>query len=338
VNKQTITTLLFLLFAFNINAAVFRVNNTGADADFTGIQAAHDAAMAGDSLYIEASPSSYGNIIISKEIHIFGPGYRLSENQNLQANVTPASVDLLYLTNGCDGTTIQGMSITHSVTNSGAAATFGDVVISRNQIVGGVRFNTTGSIDDVFIIGNEIWGSYNGYNSITTTGASPKNLIVLNNIFRYTSYAYISLSATTTAIFTNNVFTGRTITTTNCDFQNNILVAGTIANPNANIFSYNISTGTEFPSGNNNQQNVNNASIFVGWPSIGGYSEDGRFELLPGSPAEGAGNGGVDCGVFGGPSPYILSGIPPIPTIYKFESPNVVTGNFTITLSTRSNN
>lgn len=333
--------LVFFLSLFlniNLDAAVHRVNNTGADADFSDIQAAHDAALAGDSLYIEASPSSYGNIIISKEIHLFGPGYRLAENQNLQANITPASVGFLYLTNGCDGSTIQGMSITNNITNSGAVATFSNIIISRNQIIGGIRFNTTGSTEDIFIIGNEIWGSYNTYWSITTAGASPKNLIVLNNIFRYATYAYISLSTTTTAIFTNNVFEGRTITTTNCNFQNNILLSGTMANPTMNLYSYNVSTGTQFPAGNNNQQNVNNASIFVGWPTIGGNSEDGRFALLGGSPAEGAGNGGADCGVFGGPSPYILSGIPPIPTIYKFESPNVVTGNFTITLSTRSNN
>lgn len=320
------------------SAAVYRVNNTGVDADYSSIQDAHDAAAPGDSLYIEASPTSYGILTISKKIHLFGTGYFLGQNLGLQASSITSKLSNINLAAGCDESTIQGLEITINIQVTGNP-TLSDIIIQRNFINGGIRLSTSGLVEDIFILDNYIYGNHYPTYSLQTTGAANKNLIVMNNVFDYGSvYSYITLDAQTSVLFTNNVFANNVITTINCDFQNNILLTPSVANLTSNTFSYNICTGTQFPAGNNNQQNVNNASIFVGYPTQGSYSSDSRFELLPGSPAEGAGNGGVDCGIFGGTSPYVLSGIPPIPTIYKFESPNVVTGNFNITVSTRSNN
>jgi len=338
MKNYTFLFLFSLLFSLDLDAAVYRVNNTGADADYTDIQAAHDAASPGDTLYVEASPTSYGTLTISKKIHIFGTGFFLGENLNLQANVVPSKIDYIYLASGCDESTVQGMAIIFHILTSGNPS-FADVIISRNYINGGIYLNSTALIEDIFVLGNYIRGSYNTYYSIRTLGTSNKNLVVLNNIFDYGSvYSYISFHGQTSAIFTNNIFLNSSVSAVNSDFQNNVFLTSSVTNLNQNTFSYNVATGTQIPAGSNNQQNVNNASIFVGYPTQGSYTTDNRFELLMGSPAEGAGNGGVDCGVFGGTQPYILSGIPPIPTIYKFESPNVVTGNFNITVSTRSNN
>jgi hypothetical protein len=81
----------------------------------------------------------------------------------------------------------------------------------------------------------------------------------------------------------------------------------------------NIFRGEVFVYGSNNivSNNVtDNGQVFVGTGST-----DGQWQLKPGSPAIGAGVGGVDCGMFGGDSPYVLSGIPSIPTIYFFNAP-----------------
>jgi len=337
---KNLTFLLFLviIFSIDLNGAVYRVNNTGADADYTSLQAAHDAATSGDTLYVEASPTDYGTLIISKKIHIFGTGYFLGENLNLQANVISSKVYDIFLASGCDESTIQGMTIDHAILLSGNPA-ISDVIISRNHIIGGIYLSTTGLIEDMFIMQNFIEGTFNPYFSIHTLGASNKNLIVMNNIFSYTGvYSRINFHAQTSAVFLNNILALFTVSTTNSDFQNNVWLNAAAANPGLNLFSYNVATATQVPAGSNNQQNVNSASIFVGYPTQGSYTSDNRYELLPGSPAEGTGNGGVDCGVYGGTSSYVISGIPPIPTIYKFDSPSVVTGNFNITVSTRSNN
>jgi hypothetical protein len=75
-------------------------------------------------------------------------------------------------------------------------------------------------------------------------------------------------------------------------------------------------------------------------------SDDAKYQLAAASPAIG---GGVDisgtkpdCGAFGGNDPYVLSGIPNIPTIYSLSFPNgnsVPSGSSSILVdfSTRNN-
>ena len=51
---------------------------------------------------------------------------------------------------------------------------------------------------------------------------------------------------------------------------------------------------------------------------------DSTYYLMPNSPAIGAGYNGVDCGIFGGPTPYVLSGLPSRPWVYEFMAPPAV--------------
>jgi hypothetical protein len=55
-------------------------------------------------------------------------------------------------------------------------------------------------------------------------------------------------------------------------------------------------------------------------------SNDGIFQLKAGSPAIGAGVGGVDMGLFGGSDPYVLSGLPAIPAIWFISAPSSGSG------------
>ena len=51
-------------------------------------------------------------------------------------------------------------------------------------------------------------------------------------------------------------------------------------------------------------------------------TSDGIWQIDPAGPAAGTGTFGIDIGMFGGITPYILSGIPEIPTIYQFYGPS----------------
>ena len=104
---------------------------------------------------------------------------------------------------------------------------------------------------------------------------------------------------------------------------------------NNNVYFNNISDGTLFGNANGNQQNVTSASLFT---QAGTVNEDAYWKLKAGSPAIGAGYGGVDCGAFGGPNPYKLAGIPNVPTIYQLTVPPTGTTNINVTISTKSNN
>ncbi|MGZ5222257.1 MAG: hypothetical protein ACXWC7_19375, partial [Chitinophagaceae bacterium] len=104
----------------------------------------------------------------------------------------------------------------------------------------------------------------------------------------------------------------------------------------------NISLNTsaaQFGSLNGNQSNVTYTAVFIGYPSIGTNSSDGRFRLQNPGPAIGTGYGGIDVGAYGGSTAYKLSGISNVPSIYKLDAPAVVTGNtMNITISTKTNN
>ena len=106
------------------------------------------------------------------------------------------------------------------------------------------------------------------------------------------------------------------MTITSSTFGNNIIYSGTLTLTNCdpyNCICNEDQCGTE----NGNQANVDMIAVFV--PS---GTTDGQWQLRNGSPAIGAGLGGVDCGMFGGTDPYVLSGIPDIPMITSLYVPS----------------
>lgn len=85
--------------------------------------------------------------------------------------------------------------------------------------------------------------------------------------------------------------------------------------PSAEI-SYNLSTSDVFGTENHNLANKDENNIFLGSDN---NSTDGQYQLKENSPAKNAGEDGVDLGAFGGPDPYVLSGVPSIPVIYQLN-------------------
>ena len=100
------------------------------------------------------------------------------------------------------------------------------------------------------------------------------------------------------------------------------MVAGSFEGA-GNVVVNNIGNATQFGNANGNQQNVSMANVFVGAGE--NISPDGQWKLKAGSPAIGAAYGStaekpIDIGIFGNYTPYVLSGLPPIPTIYFIEN------------------
>ncbi|MEI9957116.1 MAG: hypothetical protein WDM90_12620 [Ferruginibacter sp.] len=104
--------------------------------------------------------------------------------------------------------------------------------------------------------------------------------------------------------------------------------------------------GTGVPSGNSNVQNVDVPNVvYNDWTGSGsGFSSDSRYQLKTGgsNPAISGGtinSTTIDCGAFGGPAPYILSGMPNAPSIYALTVPTQINTGVTtmnITLSSQS--
>ncbi|MCX6278289.1 MAG: hypothetical protein NT004_09350 [Bacteroidetes bacterium] len=295
---SAVLTMIFIGCAIVAHSTVLRVNNTPAiTVPYATLQAAYDAAADGDTIYIEGSGTSYGSLSLYKKLVIIGTGYFLNENPETQANIAPSTVSQIYCYTGSSGSKFIGLNV-------GGFAFYApnlqDFVVLRNNITSSLTTNY--GVSNVLVEQNMI-GSMDG---------RYENTIIRNNWF---SYMNIYSNNNSLAVF-NNVFSYY-ITLSLAQFYNNIIYA-TNNNFTNCVTSNNVCSATQLPAGNGNQQNVNMNDVFVCYTTCTGYSTDARYQLKAGSPAIGAGNNGEDCGMFGGGSPYMLSGMPPIPAIYYF--------------------
>lgn len=339
--KKLLLTLtsLFFLFSFVQAQKSWRVNNIpGIDSDFTTINAAVSAATAGDTIYVESSPNNYsGTVTITKKLFIFGTGYFLTDsiNPKTQWNRDEAKVSsTINLNSGSTGSVLSGLSASNIYIND-SSVTIERCYISTLYLANAANsFANNSTIKQNYIIGNIV--------SNTNTGTA-KDILIHNNMIRST-IDFSGNLINTTAYFINNDFIYHNgFSLTNSVFQNNIFFYpsfGTYLGSNA--FYNNISNNNVIPQINGNKGGVNLNDVYVNFnggnyaPSAG-FSFDGKYVLKPGSVAANAGdiNGTtVDIGAFGGSAPYILSGMPPIPSIYKLSVPiQINAGVPTMTIS-----
>jgi len=233
---------------------------------------------------------------------------------------------------GSAGSVIEGLTIPGLFIDAGA------ITIQRNNINSYIYlgFQASSVCNGDTIRQNYLYGFVSQTPSSTIT-----NLMIYNNIVYGTGFDFSSNINNTSGFAINNDFLGALFSCVNMTFQNNIMNGANFgAFQASNVFFNNIASNTGIPTGNGNQQNVNMNNVFNGFSSGTGFSSDGRYMLKAGSPAIGTGvinSVTVDCGAFGGPAPYVLSGMPPIPSIYAFSAPSSVpTGTTTINISVSS--
>ena len=336
--KKIILLATFSLSLFIAQAKIWRVNNVpGIAADFTTAQAAHDGAAANDTIYLESSPTSYGDLTTTKKLTWIGLGYFLTKNPGLQFHTNPSFTGTVQVNPGSDGSVFEISQYGSDFTITSCA----NITLHRCYIENGLNVNGTSNhitIDQCYLnVGN---------GSMNIQPNSPQFVFtVTNNIIRVNQILFNQNSYQVT--FNNNTL----FSNGNVPNSGNLFDNATVSN---NIF-YGVSTTTLFDAGypanvtNNCWVQYNNAN-YVGTSGnifastfesvfVAGASTDGQYKLIAGSPAIGTGAGNVDMGAYGGANPYVLSMIPAIPTIYQLSVPANATGNtLPSTVSTRANN
>ena len=340
-------------------ATVWRVNNRdGVDADFTTLQDAIDGASDGDTLYLGGSPTSYGAGTFTKELVVFGAGYWLDENDTTQAYQYESKTGRLTFNSGSVGSVVMGLYIYDGGSNDRYAVVVNcsQITLSRNHFYANssASFNTqkaigiqlSGNLSDIKISQNWIY-AYINYNfsayAIEITGVLSDSEIT-NNFLRgwntmngaNTAIMMSTNSTSTDLIISNNIMWG-SITTYNTIHNNNILISGNYNNGANDLTSHNLCSGTQYPNENGNQQNVDMETVFL---DHDGYIDNDYF-LKAGSPAINAGVNGHDCGVFGtgtGTEAYILSGMPPIPSVFEVNMTTVGTTTLPVNIKATSHN
>jgi hypothetical protein len=323
--------ILFLLILISTSAfsTIWRVNNNaGIDADFTTAQAAHDAAAATDTIMFEPSATSYGNMTITKQLVIFGVGYLHGNNYPNSPITTGSTLGTVTFNVGSANSllagTIQNGNIdinTSNITIKGVAAFSTSYQINMNSATNIVITrcyyvypDVTGSSSSIFISNSLL----QGFNA----PATQSGVVVSNNVI---SGNFTCHSQT----MNNNIFCNGSATLSSSSLSNNI--------------DARVSPNTAFGTSDGNFGAVLPTAIFQGGSTSGfsfNFPSDGDLQLKAGSPAIGAGSGGVDCGMYGGAGPYLLSGLPPIPSLTKLVSTGIGSDvtPVQITISAKSNN
>ncbi len=303
MKKRLLFVLLITLMSFNpdVFAGKWRINNNGVVADFISLQDAVNSVsvLDGDTLLLESSLISYGPASIFKRVVVLGTGYFLLENDSTQAIIGEATVGDISFYGGSEGSIVMGFSTT------GVYAMANNLLIKRMRIT---------SI--VYVTSDNIVLSQSYVSNVQLT-TEAQNFQMTNNVVDNTSTGYcFTMGSTSSATITNNIF-GTIHYVYNSVYRNNI-ATGTAALGTSYFASYysvvtnNIGADNQYGSSNGNQSNVDMTTVFEGFTT----STDAQWRLIAGSPAIGAGLNGVDCGVFGGPDPYVLSGMPSIPAIW----------------------
>lgn len=324
VRHNNLLIAIIMTFATTASAKIWTVdNNTINSADFTTLQAAHDGAMSGDTIYVSGgSGASYGNLTMTKTLNIYGPGNFLSENPNTQASLLPAIVGTITMNTGSSGSLLTGLNTNNVIIN------VENILFRRNFMsFSNTNVITLNDASNVIITQNYIVHTGGAGWGIKGTAA---NAIIRNNYIKGASNA---INISSSSFISRNVFE-KNVTVNNSDFRNNTMTGGTFSQTNSSVFN-NIGNSTQFGTSNGNQESVSMSTVFVG---IG--STDGQWQLAIGSPAIGAASDGGDIGMFGGSGPYILSGIPSIPSIYFFDAPTSGSANIglPVSIKVKSNN
>jgi hypothetical protein len=384
--KKSLFIALALLLMANLSNAqtIYRCNNdpsvTLSPNMFRTLQAAHDAATAGDIIYVEAdypSGATYGNLICTKTLKIFGNGYNHSQNTSIVQpfSQNPSSIGNVDIVSGT-GSILSGLTINGTVKIKAQ-----NTILTRCRVTSSsvelLRTNSGQNPNGATISHCHLYGgtysiTFQGYstsvndcansNTTTYTAFQVSNITIKNNIMsgRIGQNGSTNLPTGTVACnitpgevpngnnfsITNNLSIGAFIQgCQNCTVHSNIFematTLGIFSNSNGSTASNNVCVGQPCIFGSNNVNLPNRTNLYV--VSSPYILYDAEFQLSNISPAIGVGLGGVNAGAFGTNDPYRISGLAPIPQITSY-SKNASSGVYTtttpmtVTISVRGNN
>jgi len=342
--KFNILHIVFLLTSFNLSAQnTWTVDNRqGTTAQFTSVQTAHDAASPGDTIYVNPSSTSYGNVTITKTIHLRGLGHNPELGNGLKATLGTITLST-FAGNPShpSNSSFVGLNFTDLI-NSATTTTLGyfKLLIQNNFIVSMNLGNTKGGI----IVQGNIFNTPFAQSIIGVGG----DILISHNIFNITSHGFDTqgaiVNANSSTIISNNIFIfsgtsgnpGIFANSNSPIVNNNIFVinnsvSNDFRNPNSTVSFQNCLTfsygGQTLPvlAGINNLNNTNPLFASIGNPENPLFNYSKNYKLKTGSPALNAGSDGTDLGIYGQGFMFQMRG-------YPFELPYLTSININNTV------
>jgi len=308
---------LFILGLVGINATHARIltvsNVSGSIAMFTNVQLAIDSAKTGDTVFVHASPTSYGTATIKRRIVLLGEGGKPNYT-GISTQLGTFTIDTLAGI-PVSGTVVMGLELGNIQIKAGIKGILlkGCYITSTVSLLGSGHIIANNVLSYIVTLGNNITFSNNIITVYNVQGGT--NCVISNNIFLYNGSSYPA--------FQN---------LTNCTIVNNIILTTTaaISGGLGNSYSKNIQAGTDLPAGN-----------FTGVQPTNVFSETSvkvdmavaqfltaRWTQLSTSVGKNAGTDGKDIGLYGGtfpwPSNKVFNGDPGLPKVEVVVLQNAV--------------
>jgi hypothetical protein len=323
MKKIILSLLCFFAASVSYGAVLTVSNNIANPGQYNRVDSAIFNAQPYDTIYIHASPTSYGSITVNKPLTLLGAGHH---PQKQVPFVT--IVGWVYITS--NAVVIDGLRMSIGGVNANGGTR--DSIRIRNcemdyNIDAGFNWPLTNWIVENNIIrgGNWPW-------SITLNNALLNNFVIRNNILHNTIY-----NISTQAIIEHNFFFGTAANAfsnvNNSVIINNIFYLMSPGGASTSVFNNNITFNTiqdVLPYGSNSGTGniADTDPQLVNYPLAGGtfqYYHD--YHLLPSSPGYNAATDGTDIGIWGGVG-FTMTGEPSVPVVrlVDIQNPNVPVG------------
>lgn len=333
---KTLTTLAILTWLCSVLPAEATIRTVSNDANrpaqFTDVQSAISASVAGDTIYVNGTQYTYPDFTVNKKLVLIGAGYQSSNQFNL---ITQVNYIGFYRDSGTQdgsGSVITGFKITGGISNNANSLQISNLRFFRN-LIGNVSLGYGGGTN-ITIYNNIITGNIDGtyaatnyivQNNIFTTNAfiyrfNQSSIVVDHNLFVHGN-AFGSLQFVT---ITNNIIISsdntRVMDTNviNCTFSANLSLSQNISSGSpAGSFLAQSNTG-----GSNI---VGSDPLFTSCSDFNNFSYSFNYRLQSGSPGHNAATDGTDLGIYGGQYPFPsggaagggfdMSAFPPVPQV-----------------------
>lgn len=247
-------TLLFVLFAtFQFSqAAVHTVNNNNpSPGQFTTLQAAINAATAGDTIYIHGSPNPYQLSELVKQLTFIGTGFNPQNANNTRSILNQFSIGGISAVAGlaASGSRFEGLTIMQNMIVHFNSQITG-LVFKRCALHRVISIASSNWIFEECVFGPVISDGVAGNVSFSN---NPSNTTFQNCLFVYTTAATGFSGASLHTLFLNNTFIragadANALNTSTTNLWSQAIIEGNIffnTNPNINCnnctFTRNIS-------------------------------------------------------------------------------------------------
>lgn len=317
--RKTIVTLVAVCAVMTANATILRVSNVnGSTAPYSTIQAAHDAASAGDTIMVDGSDTRYGLTEVYKQLVFIGPGFWINDNGLVQEAAPSATAEFLIHA-GAAGTVIEGFTFKYEMTQL-LTINANDCVVRRNYFFnhgGYVAIRFSRDKKDGVYFGPDPTGAVIHQNFFADCGIMAQfleglmtNVQITNNIFLHNDGTVYDLTNISHSYIAYNTMIGSESSWKNFKtIHKSTIEHNIIKEKNVKYDNINISDDNEW------EDNIEVGAS----PKDIEYKTDKDIRDLE-LTKEYSG----DYGAFAGDSPYVLSGIPAAPVIEDLIVPTTV--------------